>query len=106
MPFPFDMPSGGEASHELRPLSSAVGPINRWCAEEDGAAAFGNTLSVQACVVAVEKSMLECWRRRISLDFRFAPPAIVLQDYQSVKDQPDIAAAGVDRLASLGKIHW
>ena len=44
--------------------------------------------------------------RGINLDLRFAPPVIALQDYPSVREQPKVAAAELDRLASLGGIHW
>ena len=62
MPLPFGMLSGGEALGELRLLSSAVGPNDRWRAEEDRAAVSGNTSSVRACAkVGVEGPMSECW---------------------------------------------
>ena len=79
MPFPFDVLPGGEAPDKLRISSSATGPSDRRRAAEDGAAAFANTLSFQACVEAgVGGSMLERWFRGIILEFRATSPVVVL----------------------------
>lgn len=50
MAFPYGALSGGEALAKLRLLPFAVGPSDQWRAEEDRAAAAGNTLSVQGRV--------------------------------------------------------
>ena len=87
MVFPPDMLSGGKALDKLCLLSSADGPNDRWRAEEGRTAPAGNALSIQACVkVGVDESMTKCWRRGIKLQFRYAPPVAVLQDYPSAKD--------------------
>ena len=108
MPVPSDVLPGGEAMDKLRFLSYAVGPTEHWCAEEDRAAALGYTLSVEACVKAgFEESILDRdWFRGINLDFRPASPAIASQAYLSVINQPEVAAAELDRLASLGGVRW
>ena len=38
--------------------------------------------------------------------FTSHPPPVVLPDYPSVNEDREVAAAGLDRLASLGEIHW
>ena len=44
--------------------------------------------------------------RGMKLEFRSAPPVIVLQAYPSGQKQPDVVAAELFWLASLGAIHW
>ena len=107
MPFPYEMLPGGETRDKLRISPPAAGPTDFWRVEEDRAEALGNTLSVYACASAgVEKSMLGRRFCGINFEFRSVHPATVFQDYPSVKNQPNSAAAEQDRLASLGKIHW
>ena len=50
--------------------------------------------------------MLEHWFRGIRLEFRSASPGVVLQDCPSVQNEPDVTAAELDRLPSVGKIRW
>ena len=101
------MPSGGEDLGHFRISSPEAGPADLWRAEAGRKAAFGNARSFQACGKAgVEELMLGRWFCGINLEFRSAPPVVVLQDYPSAKNQPDVAAADLDRLASLGKILW
>ena len=66
-----------------------------------------NTSSVHACLSAgVEDSMLGRRFCGIGPELRSAPPEIASQQYPSVQNQPDLAAAELGRLASLRKVHW
>ena len=106
MPFPYELLTGGEALDKLRILSRATGPSDCWRAQGDRTAAFGNTLSAHAWVEAgVQDSMSEHWFCGIKLELRPVASAAELQDYPSARNQPEIAAAELGRLAPLGTIH-
>ena len=103
---PYDMLPGDEVLGRLRPSPSSGCPRDRWRAEEDRAASAGNPLPTLACMGAgVDESTLGRWYRGIKLDFRYVSPVALSQDYPSVKHEPEVAAAELGRLSSLGEIH-
>ena len=107
MPFPYALLTGCEALDKPQILSRATGPSDGQRREEDRSAAFGATLSAHACAEAgFEDSTLERWFCGIKLESRSAPLVVALQDYPSARNQPDVAAVELYRLASLGEIHW
>lgn len=63
-------------------------------------------MAVNCAAAGVEESMLEHWFRGIKVEFRSVPPAVVLQDFPSVRKQLDVSTAELGRLAPLGKNHW
>ena len=104
MPFPYEPLSDGEALGKLRISPGTAGPAACLRAEEDRAATRGNTLSVHACLAAgFGDSMLGNWFRGIKLGFRSVCPVAVFQGDPSVRERPEVAAAGLDWLASLGR---
>ena len=106
MPLAYNLLPCGDALGRLRISSSAAGRTDCWRAEEDRAAAFGNTLSAHACAAAgLDGSTLERWFRGIYLGFRSALPAVALRDYPYVQNRLNVAAAELDWLATLGKIQ-
>ena len=44
--------------------------------------------------------------QRTSLELIESPPRVALQDYPSVRTQPELAAAEVGRLTAMGEITW
>ena len=90
---------------ELSVLSASPDYRDAWRDAADRVAAGGNSVQIGACAeVGVAKSFLDLWFRRSVPGTTGAPGEAALDDYPSVNDQPDVAATGLDRSMSLGKI--
>ena len=90
------MGSEGDRRIEFRILSDVDGTPGGWRIEEDAPAAMGNTLRYEVCrSLNVGSVAMDCGFRGIRWP-----------DYPSVHADRKVAASGLGRFASLGKIHW
>ena len=98
-------PVGGEPGDRLRAILSAEGPCDEWLAMKDGAACAGNTLLIKACVeLGSLRGHVALWFQGFHLRTSARPKAAVQYEYPSVTHNPEVAAAELDRLASLSTI--
>ena len=49
--------------------------------------------------------ILRLWVQGFELELAGIPPRVITEDFPSFRDQPEVAAAELDRLPTLGKIH-
>ena len=96
-----------ESEAEFHILSNDDGPRDRWRIGEDGTAPRGNLLRRDFCRSAdTGSAAMESWFQGITLEFTTPMTPIVLSDYPAVHADREVAASELDRLASLGEIHW
>ena len=120
MPYSYEVLPGGDALGELRISPRTAGPTDRWCAEAIPCRRrrwqyLVSTHRPLACgrkdghfwqYLVDEDATWVHGFRGIKLEVRSAPPAVGLQDYSSVRNQPPVVAVGLDRLASSEGVHW
>ena len=88
-------------------LQGLRGPQDAWREGEDAAVARGLRLSgKERGELGVCSNLLSQWFDGVELPLTEVPPVAVLQDYPSVSGGRQGAAAELDRLAGLRKIHW
>ena len=98
--------SGDEPRGRLNLLSNAAGPRDLRRAAQDRVAVAGNTVRIRECMDAgVGERFLKLWFHGIELELLGKPPRVILEDYPSVRDQPEVAATEFDCPSSIGKIH-
>ena len=74
---------------------------------EDAAMRRGNTLNVAHCLrMGVDPDIVKLWTDGVLLEGHEHAPVQVMEDYPSVRDDPETAARELDRLTSEGKIYW
>ena len=74
---------------------------------EDEAMRRGNTLNCEPCLrMGIDPAIVQLWADGVRLEGHEHAPIHVMEDYPSVRNDPETAARELDRLTTAEKIFW